>query len=528
MSSTPVYLAPNVLAEPLINQWYAWACTYAPGSAAMYVANSHLKIMRGFAAAPMVHVNALKNPAMMGGPFINYPASRVDEIKALIDRTIATNAPLTTFAEAVAELDKLLASEAGGYSLEPLYARIPEALKGYVELVYDRNGQPSARFMEGLLYHSPYYIESNQGVALSTIDKEPRSYVLSTPRLLDDREHLYLPVPFASEKWDVLFRTGAVPRPLGELIDILEIAPGDQDRFSRFFIETPPQPRQPFQADGVRIRYFGHACVLIETRDCSILIDPVLTREKSDIPRFGYQDLPDRIDYLMITHTHGDHCMFETLLALRHKVGEVLVPRNTPGALEDPSLGLLFHNLGFQVRTMEEMARVDLPGGSISALPFLGEHGDLNIQSKSAFLVNLLGKRILLAADSNNLEPKLYDHLYHLTGDVDVLFIGMECEGAPLSWPYGPFLTKPLPRKMDQSRRIDGSDFEKGIKLVEQMHCKRVFVYAMGHEPWLSHLTSVNYDENSKPHRESEKLLQACIDKGIPAERLYGMAELIL
>jgi len=128
MSQTPVYLKPNAMVEPLINQWYAWACLYAPAAAAMYVANSHLKIMRGFVAAPLVHVNALKNPAMMGGPFINYPVQRVDEIKALIDRTLARNGPLLEFAAAVAELEEMLAGEATGFSLEPLYAKVPQAL----------------------------------------------------------------------------------------------------------------------------------------------------------------------------------------------------------------------------------------------------------------------------------------------------------------------------------------------------------------------------------------------------------------
>ncbi|MGA9994271.1 MAG: hypothetical protein WBP93_02600, partial [Pyrinomonadaceae bacterium] len=78
MSAEKVYFKQNVQAEPLFNQWYAWSFLIAPETAAMYVANSHLKLMQSFVAAPQVHIAALKNPAMLGGPFINCEASRVE------------------------------------------------------------------------------------------------------------------------------------------------------------------------------------------------------------------------------------------------------------------------------------------------------------------------------------------------------------------------------------------------------------------------------------------------------------------
>ena len=68
MRERRVYLKQNVVAEPLINQWYAWPNLISPATAAMFIANSHLKIMQSFASAPQVHVAALKNPAMRGVP----------------------------------------------------------------------------------------------------------------------------------------------------------------------------------------------------------------------------------------------------------------------------------------------------------------------------------------------------------------------------------------------------------------------------------------------------------------------------
>jgi hypothetical protein len=106
MTDKKLYLRPNVVAEPLFNQWYAWPSLIPPTTAAMYVANSHLKIMQSFIYAPQIHVTALKNPAMRGGPFINCDASRVPEIKALMERTIKEQAALLELAKAIEALNK--------------------------------------------------------------------------------------------------------------------------------------------------------------------------------------------------------------------------------------------------------------------------------------------------------------------------------------------------------------------------------------------------------------------------------------
>src|SRR5262249_8012145 len=147
----------NILAEPLFNQWYATAFLIPPASAAMFIANSHLKIMQSFVSAPQVHLAALKNPALLGGPFINYDADKVSDIKKLINETTQKQAPMIEFAEAVKSLEQMLGAEADGNSLESLYRKMPEILKGFVELVYDLHHHPSVRFIEGLLYKSKYY-----------------------------------------------------------------------------------------------------------------------------------------------------------------------------------------------------------------------------------------------------------------------------------------------------------------------------------------------------------------------------------
>jgi len=83
----PMYLKPNVIIEPLFNQWYAWSYLISPATAAMYIANSHVPIMQSFIAAPQVHHDALKNPAMTGSPFINHNPSQVEDIRVLLETT---------------------------------------------------------------------------------------------------------------------------------------------------------------------------------------------------------------------------------------------------------------------------------------------------------------------------------------------------------------------------------------------------------------------------------------------------------
>jgi L-ascorbate metabolism protein UlaG (beta-lactamase superfamily) len=523
VSTAQVYLKPNVLAEPLFNQWYAWPYLLSPATASMYLANLHLNIMRSFVTNPQVHIAALKNPAMLGGPFINYDVSRVDEIGALLEKTTSEQRHLLQLAESIKQLDTILMNEANGYSLEPIYEKVPEALKGYIELTYDLSNTPAVRFIEGLLYKSPYYVEACQSLSLSLIDKDDRSFVFSTPRLADGK-CLHLNLPFRHAAYDELFKMKSASRSPAYIKDVLGVEDKDDHLFSTFFTTDAGEKPARYSGDEVRIRYFGHACVLIESAETSVLIDPLISyTSASGISRYTYADLPETIDYVLITHNHQDHCLLETLLQLRHKIKNILVPRNNGGGLADPSLKWVLRSIGFeQVREIDEMEVIDCEGGSICGLPFLGEHADLNIRTKLAYLVSLREKAILFAADSNNIEPRLYDNISRVIDQVDVIFLGMECDGAPLSWLYGPLLSRPLARKMDQSRRFNGSDYDRGIGIVDRLKPKHVYVYAMGQEPWLTYLTSIQYTEQSRPIVESNKLIEECRNRGIIAARLFG------
>lgn len=523
-----LYLRSNIVVEPLVDQWYGWAHLISPATAALNMVERHFTIMESYIKSPQIHAAAVKNPAMLGGPFIDYQGKRVNEIKDLLERTRKERADMVALAQALKKLETLLRSEAQGYSLDPLYECIPSELRGLVELVYDLNNHPSFRLIEPLLYKSRYYHPEAQSFMLSIIQEDDRPFVLSTPRLQDERD-VHLRLPYCHPGIDELFKMKTTPQPFSFIKDALALDDRDDELFCSFLTEVPTARYQPYEGKGLRWRYFGHACILIETPGISILSDPVLSYTyESDISRYTYDDLPDFIDYVVITHNHQDHILFETMLQIRHKVKHVVVPRNGGGALQDPSLALLLRNIGFKdVIELDEMGEIPFENGCITGLPFFGEHGDLNIRTKLAYAVRIGKRSLLLAADSCNVEPMVYKHIHDDLGDIDVCFLGMECDGAPVSWLYGPLITKTLERKMDQSRRLAGSNYARGIDIVNRFHCKEVYVYAMGQEPWLNYVMSIKYTEESNPIIQSNKLIEDCRSRGIISERLFGEKEIL-
>lgn len=68
--------------------------------------------------------------------------------------------------------------------------------------------------------------------------------------------------------------------------------------------------------NGTKITWLGHATVLVQTpKGTGILIDPFITQN----PKYpkGYT-LPDRIDYVLLTHGHGDHISDAVPVATKH------------------------------------------------------------------------------------------------------------------------------------------------------------------------------------------------------------------
>lgn len=530
MAAHGSYLRSDVAAEPLWNRWVAWPYLVPPASAALYLKRAHLPTLRSYLENPEAHVERARTKSIsLGDPTVAYLEPKVNEARALLERTLAENKDLLALADALDELEALL-RRADGKSVEALYAEVPELLRGYVELVYDIRHRPSYRLLEGLLYRSPFFKRSSQGFALQPISGDDRLTVLGTPRFEGVGE-VSLRVPFDHPAVDALFAARSEPCDPRALAERLGVTASELPAFLALFTAEAPPPPSRYQGEGARARYYGHACALLESRGSTVLVDPLLSyRNSGGAPRFDVMDLPPRIDVAVITHGHEDHLHLETLLQLRGRIGTVVVPRGAGGGLLDPSLKQLLHAVGFKsVVELAELESLPLADGSITALPFFGEHGDLDIRGKGAFLVELAGTRTVFVADSNNVEPRAYERVFEAVGPgADMLFVGMECDGSPLHSLYGPMFPAAIPDEIAQSRRYTGSDFPKALNLVDQLKPSHVYVYAMGQEPWLFHIMNITYTEASRPIVESNRLVAECRRRGISAERLFCKKEVLL
>lgn len=445
MSGESVFIRPNLIIEGLVDQFYAWTYLIPPATAAMSLANRQLPILESFVAQPQIHVDAVANRRMRGGLFVGYESGRASEIDALRKRIARQNRELLELAEAVSAADQLLRDQASGFDLTPLYEHLRAALGGFVELVYDREHRANLRFVEPALYLSRYHREARQSVELLLDTGAERPFIFSTPRLPHEG-HLQLPLPFRHPGIDTLSSMRTSPRSVDSLRDVLEIEDDAVASRLRSYLTAQPLLRHDTHAaSGGRIRYFGHACLLIQSPTVNIIVDPFISGNTNAADdRLTYADLPDHIDFCLITHGHPDHTVLETLLQLRARIDLVVVPRGGGGGLQDPSLKLMLQSLGFPVREVDDFEMLSIADCRIVATPFFGEHCDLDIRGKTTYWISISGKRIFVGADSSGVEPELYANIAATIGGTDIAFLGMECDGAPLTWQYGFLFTQPV------------------------------------------------------------------------------------
>ncbi|WP_024297850.1 MBL fold metallo-hydrolase [Methylomicrobium lacus] len=524
-------LADSTAAEALVDDWVAWPHTFAPVPSSLHRLNYQKKNLTSYLQNPQIHVKSSANPKLLGGSFVNVPADRVEEVAQMLTRIETEHADSLQMAKDLLDFQNLLDQEAAGQSLEPYYRQLPESLRGYVELLYDYNNRPIVRCIESLFYKSRHYKKHLQSLRLFTQTHDrARAYYMSTPRLPDD-DSIAWHIPFSESTIDELFKLDSQPQPLPYIRDVLGVDAADDHKLIRLLTDKPPRQNEPWHGPGARVRYLGHASVLVEYNGVSILVDPFLAVNPSEggIERYSFQDLPPHIDYVLITHVHHDHYVFETLLRLRHKIGCLVVPKSSGIFYADISMKLLARELGFrQVIEIDPLDALPFIDGEIVAVPFLGEHNDLPF-AKSGYLVRAGKQKLLFAADSNCLDERMYHNLCREYGAIDTVFLGMECIGAPLSWVYGALLPKLPDHKHCQARRSNGSNAEAALRLLDAVDASRVFVYAIGREPWLQYFMALEPEDDDVYIREINKMLAVCRDKGYAdARRLYGRDEIFL
>jgi L-ascorbate metabolism protein UlaG (beta-lactamase superfamily) len=531
MSHQKLYrFAASTLVEPLINRWPIWSDLLSPVPYSLHVANYQLPLLRSYVEDPASHEEAAVNPDLVGAPFANVPARRSEEMREFLETTEREHRDSIEFAEALNHSYDELVKTAKGQCLDEFYERLPQPLRGRVELVYDYNCNPIIRTLENFFYASSLYKPHLQSLRLLEQKSDSsRPFFLNTPRL-DQTDQMEWRIPFDKEEIDLLFETDIAPRPLGFLRELMGLDEGAEPALAALLTNQEARPSGEWKDEAVRIRYFGHACVLVQAGGISVMTDPWVSprSSQSSLEHYSFDDLPQKIDFAVVTHGHHDHFVPETLLRLRKRIGCLVVPHASGIFHADTSLRLAAQRLGFHnVVEVDPLDRISFGHGEIIAAPFFGEHADL-AHCKSGYVVRAGGRQILFAADSNCVDGVLYRNLRHSIGEVDTVFLGMECVGAPLSWLYGALMPFRLPRNLDQSRRTKACDANAALTLLKELGSAQAFVYAMGAEPWLEFRMGLGCSGESEQGAEAERFVGLCKQKGIGAKRLFGQHETVL
>jgi L-ascorbate metabolism protein UlaG (beta-lactamase superfamily) len=490
----------------------------------MNLASVQVPLLESYLQSPQVHVAASTNPELRGGYFVGVEEKRSDEVAALLDSIKKDRDDMLRFASAIAEAEDMLRQNATGYDLTPLYPKLPAALNGLVELAYDTSNHASLHFLEPVVYRSPAYDESRQSVQLSLDNDVERPFILSTPRLTSP-DVLELALPFRHPGLQELTLARIKATSAARLAEALGLEGSQLAGLDRLLDNAPSLSHDRHIDAGGRIRYFGHACLVMQTPDACIVSDPFISTYNGAGDRYTLDDLPDYIDMVLITHGHQDHIVLETLLQLRGRVGTVVVPRSSRGNLPDPSMGLYLSHLGLPVTEVDDFDELPFPGGRVVATPFLGEHADLDIRGKSTYWVELAGKSVFVGADSSGIDPVLYRYMRKELGTCDMAFLGMECDGAPLTWLYQGLITKPVSKKMSDSRKLSGSNAAQAGDIMVELGASEAYIYAMGEESWQGHVMATTYNEDTYQLLQIKEFLGWCKERSINAEHLLNKRE---
>lgn len=154
----------------------------------------------------------------------------------------------------------------------------------------------------------------------------------------------------------------------GELLDwfgtsdLIENSPLNRDAF--------PRP-----TDGTRLSFVGHTSLLVQTHSTAVAFDPLFRLDYGHFSRArGVADLA--LSAICLSHSHWDHCHFQTL-AWFDKTVPVLIPRVVRPTAFNPPIVSMLQALGFEdIREVEHWSAVSFGDMEIIPTPFHGEQDE--------------------------------------------------------------------------------------------------------------------------------------------------------
>ncbi|HAT11875.1 MAG TPA: hypothetical protein DCS97_15085 [Planctomycetes bacterium] len=213
-----------------------------------------------------------------------------------------------------------------------------------------------------------------------------------------------------SEHFDgTRFRNPGSVVPDKSLWDVLQWKLGsERDPWDERAVTTSRPPQRV--TDGLRATWVGHSTVLLQFDGLNILTDPHWSPRASPVsfagprrftaPGIAWEDLP-RIDAVLLSHNHYDHCDLPTLRRLAE--------RDRPVILTMLGVDLLLHQEGVtgEVVAMDWWQRHDLrPQVAITAVPAVHFSargtGDRNRTLWGGFVIKAPSGRIWFAGDTGD------------------------------------------------------------------------------------------------------------------------------
>ncbi len=161
---------------------------------------------------------------------------------------------------------------------------------------------------------------------------------------------------------------------------------------------------------GTRITWLGHATVLIQTaQGTNILIDPFIAQN----PKYpdGYE-LPAKLDYILLTHGHGDHISDAVPVARKHGSTVVAIYELAAFVADKGVANTIGMNLGGTVQ-LEEVAATMVEAKHSAAAQ--DERGTHYVGVATGFVMSVKDGPVLYHAGDTAVfgDMKLIADLYH-------------------------------------------------------------------------------------------------------------------
>ena len=161
---------------------------------------------------------------------------------------------------------------------------------------------------------------------------------------------------------------------------------------------------------GTRITWLGHATVLVQTaRGTNILIDPFIAQN----PKYpkGFE-LPAKIQYILLTHGHGDHMSDAVPVATKHGSTVVAIYELAAYVGEKGVANTIGMNIGGTVQ-LEDVAATMVEAKHSAAAQ--DEQGSHYVGVATGFVLSITDGPVLYHAGDTTVfgDMKLIAELYH-------------------------------------------------------------------------------------------------------------------